>query len=139
MIKGQAVGLRIQYMSSGAHRILSVGLDELLMLFSITEPCLYSNCLVRKTGPIGLALVGLQQAGRQAGWQTKYRWILKSLKTLHRLNHLNFYFININALLLIVLEVYFSLLFSNKNMYFRVGFQVRKIQLPFLFMLIPTI
>ena len=38
-------------------------------------------CLYReKTEPLHLALVGLM-AGRQAGWQTKDGWILKSSKS----------------------------------------------------------
>ena len=41
-------------------------------------------------------------------------------------------------MLLIVLEVHFSLLFSNKAN-FKVCFVVRKIQLPLFFMSIPTI
>ena len=40
------------------------------------------------------------------------------LKILYRLNYLDFYFDDISVMLLIVLEVHFSLLFSNKA-YFR--------------------
>ena len=36
--------------------------------------------LVKKNWTPRLALVGLM-AGRQAGWQTKYGWILKSLQS----------------------------------------------------------
>ena len=36
------------------------------------------------------------------------------LKILYRLNYLDFYFVYSSAMLLIVLEVHFSLLFSNK-------------------------
>ena len=38
-------------------------------------------CIVRKTGPILLPLVDLM-AGRKAGQQTKYGWVLKFLKSL---------------------------------------------------------
>ena len=51
---------------------------------------------------------------------------------------LDFYFVYSSAMLLIVLEVYFSLLFSNKAD-FRVCFVARKIRLPLFFMSIPTI
>ena len=53
-----------------------------------------------------------RQASRQAG-----RWNMagfKIFKILYRLNYLNFYFVDIIAMLLIALEVHFSLLFSNK-------------------------
>ena len=51
-------------------------------------------------------------------------------KILYRLNYLAFHFIDISAMLLIAIEVHFSLLFSNK-VYFRACFEVRKIWLPF--------
>ena len=60
------------------------------------------------------------------------------LKILYRLNYLDFYFVYSSAMLLIVLEVHFSLLFSNKAD-FRVCFVARKIRLPLFFMSIPTI
>ena len=52
--------------------------------------------------------------------------------------YLDFYFVYSSAMLLIVLEVYFNLFFSNKA-HFRVCFVVRKIRSPFLFMSISTI
>ena len=50
----------------------------------------------------------------------------KIFAILYRLNCWDFYFVDISALLIIVLEVHFSLFFSNK-VYFRVRFVVRKI------------
>ena len=47
------------------------------------------------------------------------------LKILYRLKYLDFYFVYSSAMLLIVLEVHFSLLFSNKAD-FRVCFVARK-------------
>ena len=92
-----------------------------------------SPILWEKTGPLHIALVGLT-----AGWQTKYGWISKILKILYRLKYLDFYFIYSSAMLLIVLEVHFSLLFSDKAD-LRVCFVARKIRLPLFFMSIPTI
>ena len=63
---------------------------------------------------------------------------IEILKILYRLNYLDFYFVYSSAMLLIVLEVHFSLLFSNKA-HFRVCFVVRKIRSPLFFMSIPTI
>ena len=74
--------------------------------------------------------------GRQAGrLADKIRLDFEILKILYRLD---FYFVYSSAMLLIVLEVHFSLLFSNKA-HSRVCFVVRKIQSPLFFMLIPTI
>ena len=56
----------------------------------------------------------------------------------YRLNYLDFYFVYSSAMLLIVLEVHFSLLFSNKTD-FRVCFVACKIRSPLFFMSIPTI
>ena len=72
--------------------------------------------------------------GRQAN---KTQLDFEILKILYRLNYLDFYFVYSSAMLLIVLEVHFSLLFLNKA-YFRVCFGLYKIQSPF-FMLIPAI
>ena len=55
------------------------------------------------------------QAGRLADKVQLDFWILKIL---YRLNYLDFYFVYSSSMLLIVLEVHFSLLFSNK-VYFR--------------------
>ena len=68
------------------------------------------------------------------GWQEgrladEIRLDFKILKILYRLNYLDFYFVYSSAMLLIVLEVHFSLLFSNEA-YFRVCFVVCKIRLP---------
>ena len=75
----------------------------------------YLSC--GKTGPLCLALVGLM-AGRLADeiWQD-----FEIIKILY---WLEFYFVDINAMLLIVLEMHFSLLFSNKTgiVYIRVCF-----------------
>ena len=73
-------------------------------------------------------------AGRLAD---KLQMDFEIFKILYRLNYLEFYFVDISAMLLIVLEVHFSLLFSNKA-YFRVCFVVLKILSPF-FMPILTI
>ena len=51
-------------------------------------------------------------------------------KILYRLSYLEFYFFDISAMLLILLEVCFSLLFANKA-YFRMRFVVCKILSPF--------
>ena len=65
--------------------------------------------------------------GRQAGRQAdKIRLDFEILKILYRLYYLDFDFVYSSAMLLIVLEVHFSLLFSNKA-YFRVYFVVCKI------------
>ena len=69
-----------------------------------------SPILWEKTGPLHLALVGLT-AGRLAD---EIRLDFEILKILYRLNYLDFYFVYSSAMLLIVLEVHFSLLFSNK-------------------------
>ena len=64
-------------------------------------------------------------AGRSAD---ETRLDFKIFKILYRLNYLDFYFIDISAMLLIVLEVHFSLLFSKDIL----GcFVVCKIWLPF--------
>ena len=77
-------------------------------------------------------------AGRQAGrLADEIRLDFEILKILYRLNYLDFYFVYSSAMLLIVLEVHFSLL-SNKAD-FRVCFVVRKIRSPLFFMSIPTI
>ena len=77
-------------------------------------------------------------AGRLAGrLADKLQMDFEIFKILYRLNYLEFYFVDISAMLLIVLEVHFSLLFSNKA-YFRVCFAVHKILSPF-FMPILTI
>ena len=85
-----------------------------------------NRLLVRKTGPIRLALVGFT-AGRLAD---KIRLDCKILKIFYRLNYLDFYLVYSSAILLIVLEVHFGMLFSN-NTYFRVYFVVCKVQSPF--------
>ena len=54
----------------------------------------------------------------------------KILEILYRLKYFDFYFVYSSAMLLIVLEVYFSLLFLN-NEYVRVCFVVCKIQSSF--------
>ena len=75
---------------------------------------------------------------RQAGWLADEIWVdFKVFKILYKLNYLDSGFIDISTMLIIVLEVYFSCLFSNKA-YFRVCFEVCEVQLPF-FMSIPTI
>ena len=80
-----------------------------------------------------------RQAGRQAGrLADEIRLDFEILKILYRLKYLDFYFVYSSAMLLIVLEVYFSLLFSNKAD-FRVCFVARKIRSPLFFMSIPTI
>ena len=69
--------------------------------------------------------------GRQVGWQTKHGSVgFKIFKIFYMLNYLNFYFANITAMLLIVLEVYFSQLVSNE-VYFKASFEVRKIWFSF--------
>ena len=85
---------------------------------------------MRKTGPLHLVLVGLT-AGWQAGWLAdEIRLDCEILKILYRLNYLDFCFIYSSVILLIVLEVHFNLLFSNKA-YFRVCFVMCKIRSPF--------
>ena len=67
-------------------------------------------------------------AGRLAD---KLQMDFEIFKILYRLNYLEFYLVDISAMLLIMLEVHFSLLFTNKA-YFRVCFVVLLILLPFL-------
>ena len=55
----------------------------------------------------------------------RYTAIFRIFKILYRLNYLDFYFVYSSAMLLIVLEVHFSLRFSTKA-HFRVCFVVRK-------------
>ena len=77
--------------------------------------------------------------GRQAGrLADEIRLDFEILKILYRLNYSDFYFVYSSAMLLIVLEVHFSLLFSNKAD-FRVCFMARKIRSLLFFMSIPTI
>ena len=73
--------------------------------------------------------------GRLAGWQAgrladEIRLDFETFKILYKLNYLDFYFVDISVMLLIVLEVHFSLFFSNK-MYFRMCLVVYKILSPF--------
>ena len=80
-----------------------------------------------------------RHAGRQAGrLADEIRLDFEILKILYRLNYLDFYFVYNSAMLLIVLEVHFSLLFSNKAD-FRVCFVASKIRSPLFLMSIPTI
>ena len=74
--------------------------------------------LCEKTGPLCL-----QQAD-------KIRLDCEILKILCRLKYFDFYFVYSSAMLLIVLEMHFSLLFLN-NAYFRMHFVVYKIRLRF--------
>ena len=90
---------------------------------------------MRKTGPLHLALVGLT-AGRQAGRRNTAGF--RNLENPLQVKLFGFYFVYSSAMLLIVLEVHFSLLFSNKAD-FRVCFVARKIRSPLFFMSIPTI
>ena len=125
MTKGQAMALRVNVLRNKG------------FVFRQQSPILWE-----RTGPLHLALVGLT-AGWQAGWQAGWladeiRLDFEILKILYRLNYLDFYFVYSSAMLLIVLEVYFSLLFSNKAD-FRVCFVARKIRSPLFFMSIPTI
>ena len=77
--------------------------------------------------------------GRQAGRLADEIWLdFEILIILYRLKYLDFYFVYSSAMLLIVLEVHFSLLFSNKAD-FRVCFVAHKIRSPLFFMSIPTI
>ena len=117
MTKGQAMALRVNVLRNKG------------FVFRQQSPILRE-----KTGPLHLALVGLT-AGRQAD---EIRLDFEILKILYRLNYLDFYFVYSSAMLLIVLEVQFSLFFSNKAD-FRVCFVARKIRSPLFFMSIPTI
>ena len=124
MTKGQAMALRVNVLRNKG------------FVFRQQSPILWE-----KTGSLHLALVGLTagwQAGRQAGRQDEIRLDFEILKILYRLNYLDFYFVYSSAMLLIVLEVYFSLLFSSKAD-FRMCFVARKIRSPLFFMSIPTI
>ena len=79
------------------------------MLFGTIDLCLVSDHLTceKKLGPYVLWQADRQKAG---GFGT--------FKIFYRLKYLDFYFANIIAMLLIVLEVNFSWFFSNK-VYFR--------------------
>ena len=69
--------------------------------------------------------------GRQAGrLADEIRLDFEILRILYRLNYLDFYFVYSSVMLLIVLEVHFSLLFLTK-VCFRMCFVVCKIWLPF--------
>ena len=71
--------------------------------------------------------IGGLTAGRLAGsLADKIQLDFKILKILYRLNYLDCDFVYSSPMLLIVLEVHFSLLFSNKS-YFRVYFVMCKI------------
>ena len=121
MTKGQAMALRVNILQNKG------------FVFRQQSPILWE-----KTGPLHLALVGLT-AGRLAGrLADEIRLDFEILKILYRLNYLDFYFVYSSAMLLIVLEVHFSVLFSNKAD-FGVCFVARKIQSPLFFMSIPTI
>ena len=77
--------------------------------------------------------------GLTAGRLADEIWLdFEILKILYRLKYLDFYFVYSSTMLLIVLEVHFSLLFSNKAD-FRVCFAADKIRSPLFFMSIPTI
>ena len=90
IIKGQAMALKIN-----------------ILWYNIFVFRQWSPFLREKYGPILPVLVGLM-----AGWQTI--WVdFKILKILYWLNYLGFYFVNINAILL-VSELHFNQLFSNK-------------------------
>ena len=78
--------------------------------------------------------------GRQAGWLAGRRNTagFRNLENPLQVKLFGFYFVYSSAMLLIVLEVHFSLLFSNKAD-FRVCFVARKIRSPLFFMSIHTI
>ena len=89
------------------------------------RPIPTESYLSDKNTPPCLVLVALT-----AGMLADKIWLnFKIFIILYRLNYLDFYFVDISAMLLIVLEVHFSLFFSNKA-YFRV-FVVHKIRSPF--------
>ena len=93
MTKGQAIALRINVLWYNR------------FVFRQQLPFLWE-----KPGPLRLALVGLV-----AGWLAdEIRLDFEILKILYRSNYLVFYFVYSSTMLLIVLEVHFSLLFSNK-------------------------
>ena len=117
MTKGQAMALRVNVLRYKG------------FVFRQQSPILWE-----KTGPLHLALVGLM-AGRLAD---EIRLDFQVLKILYRVNYFDFYFVYSSAMVLIVLEVHFSLLFLNKA-HFRVCFVMRKIRSPLFFMLIPAI
>ena len=83
-----------------------------------------------------MGLTAGRQAGRQAGRRNKAGF--QNLENPLQVKLLDFHFVYSSAMLLIVLEVHFSLLFSNKAN-FRVCSVVHKIQSPLFFMSIPTI
>ena len=70
-------------------------------------------------------------SAREVLWQVdEIKLYFKIFKVLYMLKYLDFYLVNISTMLLIVLEMHFSLLFSNKA-YFRLCYVVHKIQSPF--------
>ena len=123
------------------------------MFFSTIDLYLDSNYLSCKkknwthipstSGSYGKLAAGSWQAGRQAdrlavGRQADKSWMdFKIFTIFYRLNYLDFYFADISTMLLIVLEVHFSLLFSTK-VYFRMCFVVLKIQSSYLSPLLGT-
>ena len=116
MTKGQAMALRINILHYNG------------FIFRQQLPFFWE-----KTGPPHLALVDFV-AGRLAD---EIELDFEIFKILYRLNYLDFYFVDISAMLLIVLEVHFSLLFSNKA-YFRVCFVICKIWLHLFSLLLGT-
>ena len=90
---------------------------------SVQQICIYF--LVRKGLNPHLMLVGLI-AGRLVD---KTRVDFEIFNIPYMLNCLDFCFVNISAMSLIVLELHFSQLFSNK-VYFKACFEVFKIRLP---------
>ena len=109
------------------------------MFFGTTDLYLDSNCLnclscEKRNWTLTPSSIGSydrqagrqadRQAGRQAGRLADEIQLDYEISTvLYRLNYLDFYFVDIRAMLLIVLEVHFTLLFLNK-VYFRVCFGV---------------
>ena len=82
---------------------------------------------MRNNWPTLLPLVGLM-AGREVGRPADKIWVsFEILKILYRLNYLGFYFVYYHCNFATVLELHFSQLSSSKA-YFKVCFEVRKIQ-----------
>ena len=72
--------------------------------------------------------------GREAGGRPadEIQMGFKIFKILYKLNYLGYYFVYYHSNVTTVLELHFSWLLSSKA-YFKVCFEVQKIQLPFLY------
>ena len=109
----------IEWMTKGQAMVLRINVLQ------------YKGFIFRQHSPFLWEMLVFLMAGCPKSRLTEKMWVdFIIFKFLYRLNYLDFCFIDISAMLLMVLEVNFSQLLSNKA-YFRACFEVCKIQLPF--------